>query len=247
MRKIFLTKFLITVTAIVFSGCGASSMPSPETLKKSSIEDFLEGQGFEWNEEKEFYELQATKNRVLDKDGNWTNDFKELYKQRFTEYCHSKGGKIESIETLQNRVYPISKKSSKASTMIYSKLNANIKNWEKIEKLCTVNDLPFFGYSFSSTSLDVSRGGVDRYNVDAKAYQYNDLYRKAVKVGIYANEWWNIEAYAVPIKLQDFEEAKLFISSYLKHNHFEEDKKAQQPAIQTDKNYTTPSSGFRRF
>ena len=28
---------------------------------------------------------------------------------------------------------------------------------------------------------------------------------------------------------------------------FEKDKKAQQPAIQTDKNYTTPSSGFRRF
>lgn len=226
MKKTLLTTFLATVTSIIFTGCGASSMPSPETLKKSSVEDFLEGQGFKWDDKEEIYELRATKNRKLDKEGDWTISFKELYHKRFTEYCGSKGGKIESPDVWQNRVFSIKSDSFKTNTMISGKLNDNIKNWEKISNLCTIENMPLFGYLFASKYIDVT----GKY----KKYGIGDI-------------WWNIEAYAVPIKLQDFEEAKLFISSYLKHNHFEEDKKAQQPAIQTDKNYTTPSSGFRRF
>jgi len=226
MKKTLLTTFLATVTSIIFTGCGASSMPSPETLKKSSVEDFLEEQGFSWDDKEEIYELTVSKSRKLDQEGAWTVSFKELYHKRFTEYCGSKGGKIESPDVWQNRVFSIKSDSFKTNTMISGKLNDNIKNWEKISNLCTIENMPLFGYSFASKNIDVT----GKY----KKYGIGDI-------------WWNIEAYAVPIKPQDFEEAKLFISSYLKHNHFEEDKKAQQPAIQTDKNYTTPSSGFRRF
>lgn len=248
MKKTLLTTFLATVTAIVLTGCGASSMPSPEALKKSSVEDFLEGQGFSWDDKEEIYELRATKNRKLDKEGDWTMSFKELYHKRFTEYCSSQGGKVESPDVWQNRVFSIGQNSQKASTMVYSKLNANIKNWEKIGVVCTVNDVPLFGYLFTKKKMDRAGDlGVIKDQPDVKKYKYEVWYQRAWDIGIESNLWWNIEAYAVPIKAQDFEEAKLFISSYLKHNDFEKDKKAQQPAIQTDKNYTTPSSGFRRF
>jgi len=245
MKKTILTTSLAAVTAMFFTGCGASSMPSPENLKKSSVEDFLKGQGFRWDDKSKLYEMHATKNRRLDKEGNWTGDFKELYHKRFAEYCSAKGGKLESPNVWQNRVYPIGKNSSSANVMIYSKLASNIKNWEKISNLCTVNDEPLFGYSFSSKKMDATRGGVVKDKFDAQQYKYNNLYKMAYDTGLEANLWWNIEVYAVPIKPQDFEEAKLFISSYLKHNNFEEDRKTQQPAIQ--KKYTTPTSGFRRF
>ncbi|MBD3795318.1 MAG: hypothetical protein IE909_09645 [Campylobacterales bacterium] len=247
MKKTVLMTSLAIVTAMVLTGCGASSMPSPEELKQSSVQDFLEGQGFSWDDKSKLYEVHATKNRVLDKEGDWTVDFKEFYDKRFNQYCISQGGKIESPDTWQNRVFLTKSDSFKTNTMIYGKLIDNIKNWEKIGKLCTVNDIPLFGYSFSSKNMDATSGGVVRDKFDAQAYKYNNLYKMAWDTGLDANIWWNIEAYAVPIKPQDFEEAKLFISSYLKHNDFEKDKKAQQPAIQTDKNYTTPSSGFRRF
>lgn len=217
-EKTLITTFLATVTSIIFTGCGASLMPSPETLKNSSVEDFLEKQGFSWDDKEEIYELTVSKSRKLDKEGACTVSFKELYRKRFTEYCGSKGGKIESPDVWQNRVFSVKSDSFKTNTMISSKLNDNIKNWEKISNLCTIENVPLFGYSFTSKNIDVTR----KY----KKYRIGDI-------------WWNIEAYAVPIKPQDFEEAKLFISSYLKHNDFEKDKKAQQPAIQTDKNYTT--------
>jgi len=123
----------------------------------------------------------------------------------------------------------------------------NIASWEKISSLCTVNDKPLFGYSFSSKFMDVTRGGVVRDKFDAKAYKYNDLYKTAWDTGLDANIWWNIKAFAVPINPKDYEEANLFISSYLKHNHFEKDKKASSSVTQTDKNYSTPPSGFRRY
>jgi len=247
MKKIGLITFLATVVAIVFTGCGASSMPSPETLKQSSIQDFLEGQGFSWDDKSKLYEMHATKNRALDKEGDWTGDFKEFYDKRFKQYCISQGGKIENPDTWRNRVYTIGKSSSKADKMIYSKLISNISNWEKISSLCTVNDKPLFGYSFSSKNIDVTSGGVVRDKFDGKAYKYDNLYKMAWDTGLDANIWWNIEAFAVPINPKDYEEANLFISSYLKYNYFEEDRKTQEPAIQTNKNYTTPSSGFRRY
>lgn len=247
-EKTLITTFLATVTSIIFTGCGASLMPSPETLKNSSVEDFLEKQGFSWDDKEEIYELRATKNRKLDKEGDWTMSFKELYHKRFTEYCGSKGGKVESPDMWQNRVFSIKSDSFKTNTMISDKLNTNIKNWGKISHLCTINDEPLFGYSFTKKKIDRAGDlGVIKDQPDVKKYKYEVWYQRAWDIGIESNLWWNIEAYAVPIKPQDFEEAKLFISSYLKHNDFEKDKKAQQPAIQTDKNYTTPSSGFRRF
>ncbi len=61
MKKTLLTTFLAIVTSIIFTGCGASLMPSPETLKKSSVEDFLEEQGFSWDYKEEIYELTVSK------------------------------------------------------------------------------------------------------------------------------------------------------------------------------------------
>jgi len=247
MKKTVLTTFLVSVAAIVLTGCGASSMPSPVDLKKSSVQDFLEGQGFSWDDKSKLYEIHATKNRALDKEGDWTGGFKEFYDKRFKQYCISQGGKVESPDTWRNRVYPISKSSSKANMMIYGKLTGNIKNWKKISNLCTVNDVPLFGYSFHQKNMDVTRGGVNREKFDAQEYKYNYTYKMAWDTGLDANVWWNIEAFAVPINPQDWEETQLFISSYLKHNHFEEDRKTQEPTHQTDKNYINPSSGFRRF
>lgn len=248
MKKTVLTTFLVSVAAIVLTGCGASSMPSPETLKQSSIQDFLEGQGFSWDDKEKTYELRATKNRKLDKEGDWTIDFKELYHTRFTEYCSSKGGKVESPDIWRNRVYPIGKSSSKADMMIYGKLASNIKNWEQIKHLCTVDDLPLFGYSFGKKNMNRTGDlGVIKDQFDEKKYKYEIYYQRAWDLGIESNLWWNIEAFAVPINPKDYEEANLFISSYLKHNHFEEDRKTQEPTYQTDKNYANPSSGFRRF
>jgi len=247
MKKTVLTTSLATVTVMVLAGCGASSIPSPETLKQSSVQDFLEGQGFSWDDKLKLYEMHATKNRVLDKEGDWTGSFKEFYDKRFKQYCISKGGKIESPDTWRNRVYAIGKISSKADMMIYSKLTSNIANWEKISSLCTVNDKPLFGYSFSSKNMDATSGGVVRDKFDGKAYKYDNLYKMAWDTGLDANLWWNIEAFAVPINPKDYEETNLFISSYLKHNQFEEDIKTQQSTKQTDDSYTTPSSGFRRY
>lgn len=246
MKKTVLTTSLATVTAMVFIGCGASSMPSPETLKKSSVQDFLEGQGFSWDDKEKIYELRATKNRALDKEGDWAGNFKELYHKRFTEYCSSQGGKIESPDSWQNRVFLTKNDSFKTNTMITEKIIENIKNWEKITKLCTVNDTPLFGYSFSSKNMDASRGGIVKDKFDAKQYKYNNLYKMAYDTGIEANLWWNIEAFAIPINPKYLEEAKLFISTYLKHNNFENDRKTEQSIKQTDDSYTTPSSGFRR-
>ncbi len=247
MKKTVLTTSLATVTAMVLAGCGASSMPSPETLKQSSVQDFLEGQGFSWDDKSKLYEMHATKNRALDKEGDWTGNFKEFYDKRFKQYCISQGGKIESPDTWRNRVFLTKSDSFKTNTMITGKLIDNIKNWEKIAKLCTVNDTPLFGYSFSSKNMDVTSGGVVRDKFDGKAYKYDNLYKMAWDTGLDANIWWNIEASVVPINPKDYEEANLFISSYLKHNHFEEDKKASSSVTQTDKNYSTPSSGFRRY
>lgn len=248
MKKTVLTTFLVLVAAIVLTGCGASSMPSPETLKQSSVQDFLEQQGFSWDDKSKLYEMHATKNRALDKEGDWTGDFKEFYNKRFNQYCISQGGKIESPDTWRNRVYTIGKSSSKADMMIYSKLTSNIANWEKISSLCTVNDKPLFGYSFSPKNMDRAGDlGVIKDQFDEKKYRYEVWYQRAWDLGIESNLWWNIEAFAVPINPKDYEEANLFISSYLKHNHFEEDKKASSSVTQTDKNYSTPSSGFRRY
>ena len=219
MKKTVLTTSLAAATVMVLTGCTAPSMPSPETMKQISVQEFLEGQGFSWDDKSKLYEIHATKNRAFDKYGNWTEDFKEFYDKRFNQYCTAKGGKIENSDAWQNRVFPT--KSDKTDIMISGKLIDNIKNWEKIDKLCTVNDTPIFGYYIGNKYIDTTNHGT--------------------------NFWWNIDAFALPINLKDYKVAFLLISSYLKHNNSEKSKKASSPATQTDKNYPTSSSGFRRY
>ena len=245
MKKTLLITFLATITSIVFTGC-TSSMPSIESLKNSSVEDFLEGQGFSWDGKDEIYKIKGTKNKKFDKDDSLSMDFKDYYNKRFIDYCNSQGGKIENPDAWQNRVFPISEISSKANTLVYSKLNANIKNWEKVSKLCSIHDIPLFGYSFVKSS-DITSEGVIKEQFNVQEYNYNTLYKLAYDTGKEANIWNNMESFVVLIKSQDYQEAQLFISSYLEHNNFEEDKKSQKTTIPRDENYVTPSSGFRRF
>ncbi|MDX1808939.1 MAG: hypothetical protein R3331_05330 [Sulfurospirillaceae bacterium] len=245
MKKTILTTFLLSTMIMLFSGCGTTSMPSPEALKSTTVKDFIEGQGFSWNNKTKLYELTATKNRELDKNGDWTQNFKKLYDRRFAEYCSSQGGKIDKPATWQNKMFPIGVNSLDANTMIYGKLNDNMKSWTKISKLCTVNDIPIFGYSFSAKNMEMTRGGVTRDKFNAQQYKYNVLYKMAWDSGVDANIWWNIEAFAVIINRKDYEDAKLFISSYLTHNNFDQNKKTLHPQIQ-EKEYST-QSGFRRF
>ncbi|WP_456370531.1 LptM family lipoprotein [Thermodesulfatator atlanticus] len=210
-REIFIAVFGLVI-AFTVTGCGIKQMPSQERLKTMSLDDFMDQQGFYLNEDKGYYMVRLSKNRNFDFTGSWITEKKELFRKRFMTYCSVIGGKMIDSRQFEKSLYP-DINSINVQTIVNGKLNTYVKSWNKISKICVVNDEPLFGYSFGRSFLDNPTAKRKRKHVVQVApAQFADL------GGDPNSWWWNIDIFVVPIKKEDFEEARMFIESYLKHN-----------------------------
>ena len=210
---LFLVIFYGNILAF-FTGCATTQ----STLYKSAtpIVNFIESSGFAWDEEEKIYKHTATVSAKIDENGDMEDTVKEKYMGQFNDYCKKQGGQLEDVLIWQKRVWPQSKQS-KMSTMIYSKLDANILGWNKISLLCSVKDMPIFGFSFKKKYKDYTGKGVNRDYYKRQGAQELSPMEKFAYNNVYQNSWWNVDVQAIVIDPKDYTEANIFIQSMLNH------------------------------